>query len=127
MVIKKRHRISIPSSAQTELDIKRLKYRFRIEDDRVAILTAMHMVANMRVSDFVQFVHSYESTVNETAHIRVPKHLRRNKIDYLGGLEWLRTYKKLGYTLRDIEHFTGVTSADVNSYLKKRGKEWSEL
>ncbi len=127
MVIRYRHGLTIPTSTQTELDIKRLKYRYRIDDDRVAVLTAIHMVANMRVSDFIQFVHSYESTINEMAHIRVPKTIRKNKIDYLGGLEWLRTYKELGYTLATIELVTDVCAEDIKVYLRKRGLKWSEL
>lgn len=127
MVLKKRNYLRIPTSTQTELDLKRLMYRLNVDDDRKAILMIIHLAANMRVSDFIQFVHSYESTLNEYAHIRVPKTIQKNKIDDLGGVEWLRTFKSLGYTLKTVELTTDIPVDEILSYLKVRGYKWSEL
>lgn len=126
-LIKKRHRISIPSDPDIELDLKRLCYRFNIEDERVAILTAVHLVANMKMADFLLFVDSYKRTIREMSNREYPQKLYPNKIDAIGGLTLLKTLAKLGYTLYDVNLELGLSTNQIRNYLKIRGLKWSDL
>ena len=127
MVIKKRYKIQIPSEAAFELDLKRLCYRMGIEDERVAIKAAVHMCANMRVADFDTFVKAYTGKVNEYARIKIPEKFSVNRIDRLEGLNMLKTYKVLGYTLAEVELETGIRMYEISKYLWKRGLTWGKL
>lgn len=126
-MIKKRHKISIPSDPDIELDLKRLCYRFNIEDERVAALTAIHLMANIKISDFIQFVEAYNRTVQEMSHRKYPKTLYPNRIDAIGGLRLLETLAKLGYTLYDVELQLGLNPGEIQRYLKIRGLKWGDL
>lgn len=126
-MIKKRHKVTIPSDPGIELDLKRLCYRFNIEDDRVAILTAVHLLANIKISDFIQFVEAYNRTVQEMSHRKYPKVLYPNRIDAIGGLRLLETLAKLGYTLYEVEFQLGLKPHEINNYLKIRGLKWGDL
>ena len=126
-MIKKRHKVTIPSDPDIELDLKRLCYRFNIEDDRVAILTAVHLLANIKISDFIQFVEAYNRTVQEMSHRKYPERLYPNRIDAIGGLRLLETLAKLGYTLYEVEFQLGLKPSEINNYLKIRGLKWGDL
>lgn len=126
-MIKKRHKVTIPSDPGIELDLKRLCYRFNIEDDRVAILTAVHLLANIKISDFIQFIEAYNRTVQEMSHRKYPKLLYPNRIDAIGGLRLLETLAKLGYTLYEVEFQLGLKPHEINNYLKIRGLKWGDL
>ena len=126
-MISLRHKIIIPSDTDIELDLKRLCYRFNIQDDRVAILTGIHMLANMKMADFMQFVTAYARTVEEMSNRKYPKRLYPNRIEGMGGMTLLKTLATLGYTLSEVEQEMGITPDEIKRYLRIRGLKWGDL
>jgi len=126
-LIEGRHKLDIPLDPDIELDLKRLCYRFNIQDERVAILTAIHVISNMKMADFMQFITAYARLVKEMSGRKYPTRIYPNRIDGMGGLTLLKTLANLGYTLYEVEQETGLRTDEVERYLKVRGLKWSDL
>lgn len=127
MTTKKPRRLCIDTNDEFEIDLKRLCFRFHLDNEKNAIKSAVHMLATMNIADFYQFLNAYQDRVIQDNKPTLQRNRKDSKIEKAGGVDLLIVYKMLGYTQTETAKELNCRQEELSRWLKRRGLSWKDL